>query len=111
MELVHHDPAASAARGSRPGEGQPRCHVAELLPLRLHYKVPWPLSMIVDDAVLVKYNSVLTFLLQVSLSNPLVSHLRMTSVTNSVGFVALVMKVCTSHRPSSAMLSAVVQLC
>ena len=65
VELVHQDPSASIARPSSSNEGQPRCNVTELLPLRLHYKVPWPLSMIVDDTMLVKYNQVLTFLLQV----------------------------------------------
>jgi len=54
------------SRVSSSGEGGARCNVAELLPLRLHYRVPWPLSMIVDDATLVKYNQVLTFLLQVN---------------------------------------------
>ena len=63
MELVHQHPSISitSAGGS---EGRSQGNVAELLPLRLHYKVPWPLSMIVDDAVLLKYNQVLIFLLQ-----------------------------------------------
>ena len=69
VELVHQDPSASIARGRSTPEGQPRCNVAELLPLRLHYKVPWPLSMIVDDTMLVKYNQVLIFLLQVTHSS------------------------------------------
>jgi len=66
VELVHQNPSASMSRASSSVEGGARCNVAELLPLRLHYRVPWPLSMIVDDATLVKYNQVLTFLLQVS---------------------------------------------
>jgi len=66
VELVHQNPSASMSRVSSSGEGGARCNVAELLPLRLHYRVPWPLSMIVDDATLVKYNQVLTFLLQVN---------------------------------------------
>ncbi|KAL0024129.1 hypothetical protein WJX77_000413 [Trebouxia sp. C0004] len=65
VELVHQNPSASMSRASSSGEGCARCNVAELLPLRLHYRVPWPLSIIVDDATLVKYNQVLTFLLQV----------------------------------------------
>ncbi len=67
VELVHQNPSASMSRVSSSGEGGARCNVAELLPLRLHYRVPWPLSMIVDDAMLVKYNQVLTFLLQVNI--------------------------------------------
>ncbi|KAL0048039.1 hypothetical protein WJX82_006302 [Trebouxia sp. C0006] len=65
VELVHQNPSASVLRASSSGEGGARCNVAELLPLRLHYRVPWPLSMIVDDATLVKYNQFLTFLLQI----------------------------------------------
>ena len=41
------------------------CSIAEILSLRLHYQVPWPLSLIVDDTVLLQYNQVLLFLLQV----------------------------------------------
>ena len=63
VELVHQDPSATMSRAASSNRGS--CSVAELLPLRLHYKVPWPLSIIVNDAVLVKYNQVLTFLLQV----------------------------------------------
>ncbi len=66
VELVHQDPSATYVRARSSADGHFRCNVAELLPLRLHYKVPWPLSMIVDDSMLVKYNQVLTFLLQVS---------------------------------------------
>ncbi|KAL0024075.1 hypothetical protein WJX79_003630 [Trebouxia sp. C0005] len=65
VELVHQNPSASMSRASSSVEEGARRTVAELLPLRLHYRVPWPLSMIVDDATLVKYNQVLTFLLQV----------------------------------------------
>ena len=53
-----------ARRGSR--DSKQTCNIAELLPLGLHYQVPWPLSIIVDDTVLQQYNQVLIFLLQVS---------------------------------------------
>ena len=55
-----------ARRGSR--EKKQTCNIAELLSLGLHYQVPWPLSIIVDDTVLQQYNQVLIFLLQVSLN-------------------------------------------
>lgn len=63
MELVHQHPSISTPTAGS-GEARSQGNVVELLPLRLHYKVPWPLSMIVDDAVLFKYNQVLIFLLQ-----------------------------------------------
>ena len=63
VELVHQHPSTSLVGAS---SSVSRGNVAELLPLRLHYKVPWPLSMIVDDAMLLKYNQALTFLLQAS---------------------------------------------
>ena len=64
VELVHQHPSISTPTAGF-GEARFQGNVVELLPLRLHYKVPWPLSMIVDDAVLLKYNQVLIFLLQV----------------------------------------------
>ncbi|KAL3159096.1 hypothetical protein ABBQ32_011094 [Trebouxia sp. C0010 RCD-2024] len=64
VELVQQHPSISTpTAGSR--EARSQGNVVELLPLRLHYKVPWPLSMIVDDTVLLKYNQVLIFLLQI----------------------------------------------
>lgn len=67
MELVHQHPSISLASASGSGS---QGNVAELLLIRLHYKVPWPLSMIVDDAMLLKYNQAFTFLLQASFQNP-----------------------------------------
>ena len=59
-------PQSSSAFLKNSKDEKQACSIAELLPLRLHYKVPWPLSLIVDDTVLLQYNQVLLFLLQVS---------------------------------------------
>ena len=84
VELVHQHPVGIDSGGSHSSEGRVRGNVAELLPLRLHYKVPWPLSMIVDDAVLLKYNQVLIFLLQASLKALFLHHAAVVSSTWTV---------------------------
>lgn len=61
--------AAAAQRGGGRGANVAAAsavrHVGELSPLRLRCRVGWPLSLIVDDAMLEQYNQVLVFLLQV----------------------------------------------
>eukprot|EP00891_Asterochloris_glomerata_P001218 jgi/Astpho2/1218/Aster-x0468 len=59
--------------------------VAELLPLRLDYKVSWPLSIVVDDQVLGKYNQILIFLMQMRWANFALQHVRLKAGAGEAG--------------------------
>ena len=49
---------------------KPASRIQELDSLQLDYRVAWPLSIVVDDTALMRYNSLLRFLLQVGLAEP-----------------------------------------
>ncbi|KAK9804286.1 hypothetical protein WJX72_004797 [[Myrmecia] bisecta] len=79
------DPTARRLSMRATAVGTPLRNISELSPLRVQYRVAWPLSMIVDDQVLLKYNQVLIFLLQVRWASAALERARKASLPGAAG--------------------------
>lgn len=57
--------APAAAAEAVAAVDERRWDVAELTRLRLRYRVPWPLSLVIDAKAQQQYNQILVFIMQV----------------------------------------------